>query len=370
METILKNNPIRQISSLSNQKFIQSIKENFTEYEKQQFICLFFVYLNYDEKMDFVIDLENVWKWLGFNQKIKSKILLEKLFTIDVDYKCDGEIILMSLHTFKIFCFKINTQKSILTYNLFLLLENLLKETINREKQQENEKYKNMIVPIESTQKHDFHEYDSAMDSQFLDSNHLEDKDEGKNKKQEKSKLQNVIPKCFNWYEPEFYKYYGYENEYDFYRNLETKNELPPTSTLPNKINNREHSNAEINVDDILKKSEKIQQINEKDFYSHHRRHHYHHHHPHHYHGPRNLNNSKSLEENVNKKDFPYSSCYPYLYPYYYYPYYSYPYYPYRDVKLDDDIKTKSDTTTENENVIIVIKNNNIFSKKQFLYFI
>jgi len=32
--------------------------------------------------------MDNVWKWLGFSQKINAKIALEKYFTIENDYKC------------------------------------------------------------------------------------------------------------------------------------------------------------------------------------------------------------------------------------------------------------------------------------------
>ena len=33
------------------------------------------------------MDLDNIWKWLGFSQKIKAKELLEKNFILDKDYK-------------------------------------------------------------------------------------------------------------------------------------------------------------------------------------------------------------------------------------------------------------------------------------------
>jgi hypothetical protein len=43
--------------------------------------------LNYHKTEDYIIDLDNIWKWLGFNQKIKAKYLLEKNFTLGIDYK-------------------------------------------------------------------------------------------------------------------------------------------------------------------------------------------------------------------------------------------------------------------------------------------
>ena len=50
------------------------------------FIASFYCYLNYN-KTDFVIDLDNIWPWIGFNQKVNAKRVLEKNFIIDIDYK-------------------------------------------------------------------------------------------------------------------------------------------------------------------------------------------------------------------------------------------------------------------------------------------
>jgi hypothetical protein len=51
------------------------------------FVASFYCYLNCDKKNDFVIDLDNVWKWLGFSSKHKAKELLNKSFILDKDYK-------------------------------------------------------------------------------------------------------------------------------------------------------------------------------------------------------------------------------------------------------------------------------------------
>ena len=64
----------------------EKIKTKFTSYEQQLFISSFYCYFKYNSKTDFVIDLDNVWKWLGFTNKAHSKYTLEKNFTIDKDY--------------------------------------------------------------------------------------------------------------------------------------------------------------------------------------------------------------------------------------------------------------------------------------------
>jgi len=52
------------------------------------FLSNFYFFLNYHPTNDFVIDLDKVWRWLGFSQKSKAKHLMEKHFVLDRDYKC------------------------------------------------------------------------------------------------------------------------------------------------------------------------------------------------------------------------------------------------------------------------------------------
>jgi hypothetical protein len=65
---------------------IEKIKENFNNMEQQIFVASFYSFLNYDSKKDFVIDLDKVWKWLGFQSKYNAKRLLEGVFKKDIDY--------------------------------------------------------------------------------------------------------------------------------------------------------------------------------------------------------------------------------------------------------------------------------------------
>ena len=84
---LIENNPITQLNGVYQSKLIEKIKIHFNDYEQQMFVASFYCYLNYDSGADFVIDLDNVWKWIGYNQKVKAKELLEKSFTLDTDYK-------------------------------------------------------------------------------------------------------------------------------------------------------------------------------------------------------------------------------------------------------------------------------------------
>lgn len=68
-------------------KLLDKIKIAFTEAEQQLFIGSFYCYLHYDTKKDFVMDLDNVWKWMGFSQKVRAKEVIERHFIKDTDYK-------------------------------------------------------------------------------------------------------------------------------------------------------------------------------------------------------------------------------------------------------------------------------------------
>ena len=84
---LIENNPISKLSKEYNNKLINKIKENFNGFEQQLFVSSFYCYLNYDKNLDFVIDLDNVWKWMGFSSKFTSMRILEKNFKLNIDYK-------------------------------------------------------------------------------------------------------------------------------------------------------------------------------------------------------------------------------------------------------------------------------------------
>ena len=146
---LIENNPIACLSDTYQNNLLAKIKTNFTNNEQQLFIASFYCYLNYDQKNDFVIDLDNVWKWLGYNQKIKAKDLLEKYFIINTDYKLllsqatqqkqhirgghNKEIIMLNISTFKRLCLKAGTTKADEIHEYYIKLEETLQEVIIEE---------------------------------------------------------------------------------------------------------------------------------------------------------------------------------------------------------------------------------------------
>ena len=84
---LIEKNPISRLSNVYNNKLLIKIKDNFTSFEQQLFVSSFYCYLNYDKNIDFIVDLDNVWKWLGFTQKFNACRMIEKHFKLDIDYK-------------------------------------------------------------------------------------------------------------------------------------------------------------------------------------------------------------------------------------------------------------------------------------------
>ena len=77
---LIENNPISKFNTTKYQsRLIEKLQSKFTNYQQQLFLSSFYCYLKYDKINDYVIDLDNVWKWLGFSTKGHSKRLIHTL---------------------------------------------------------------------------------------------------------------------------------------------------------------------------------------------------------------------------------------------------------------------------------------------------
>ena len=166
---LIEKNPISKLSNVYNNKLISKIQENFTGFEQQLFVSSFYCYLNYDKNLDFVVDLDNVWKWLGFSQKIDSKRLLEKYFKLDIDYKTalgktkavfeqetikqngghNKQTIMLTIKCFKALCLKAQTSKASEIHEYYMKMEEVLHQIVEEETDElrlQLEKKENIIL--------------------------------------------------------------------------------------------------------------------------------------------------------------------------------------------------------------------------------
>lgn len=146
---LINTNPITKLSGTYQSKLLNKIKDEFTDLEQHLFVTSFYCFLNHHPKNDFVIDLDNVWKWIGFAQKVKAKALLERHFTVDIDYtrslfqagkqKSSGrggsnkETFLLSVKTFKSLCMKAGTNRAEQIHDYYIKLEEVLQEVCQEE---------------------------------------------------------------------------------------------------------------------------------------------------------------------------------------------------------------------------------------------
>ena len=143
---LIETNPITRLSNTYQNKLLTKIKERFTDDEQQIFVASFYCYLNYHD--EFIIDLDNIWKWLGFQSKFNSKRLLETQFIINKDYILlsptakqsshikgghNKETFMLNIKTFKKYCLKAGTKKADEIHEYYIKLEETLQEVIQEE---------------------------------------------------------------------------------------------------------------------------------------------------------------------------------------------------------------------------------------------
>ena len=146
---LIENNPISKLSTTYQNTLLTKIQAKFTDTEQQLFVASFYGFLKYDATNEFVIDLDDVWRWLDFSTKQKSKMLLEAQFVKDKDYIIllnlqvkqsehirgghNKEIFMLNVSTFKRFCLKAGTKKADAIHDYYIKLEELLHEVVQEE---------------------------------------------------------------------------------------------------------------------------------------------------------------------------------------------------------------------------------------------
>ena len=176
---LIEKNPITRLSAVYNNKLLLNIQETFTGFEQQLFVSSFYCYLNYDKNLDFVVDLDNVWKWLGFQQKYNARVVLERNFQQDVDYRNisdaslnietssppnvkqeekwggqNRQIIMLTIKCFKSLCLKAQTKKAAEIHEYYMKMEEVLHKIVEEETDElrkQLEQKDNVITKIKET---------------------------------------------------------------------------------------------------------------------------------------------------------------------------------------------------------------------------
>ena len=189
---LIEKNPISKLSKTYNSKLINKIQDNFTGFEQQLFVSSFYCYLNYDKNIDFVVDLDDVWKWLGFQQKYHAKTVLEKHFRMDIDYKTalatsgavseqepiikqngghNKQTILLTIKCFKSLCLKAQTKKAGEIHEYYMKMEEVLHQIVEEETDElrlQLEQKENIILEKDITIKNSKKEKQKAVEQAII----------------------------------------------------------------------------------------------------------------------------------------------------------------------------------------------------------
>ena len=144
-------------------KMINILNTEFTEEEQQWYIANLYIYMNYHPTTDYPINLEDVFKMIGFANKGNAKRTLENNFTKDEDYKSSflptekreiggslNEQLMLNIDTFKSLCMLAKTYKGKQIRKYYVKLENIYNRIIKEEIEETNQQ---LELERENTQK-------------------------------------------------------------------------------------------------------------------------------------------------------------------------------------------------------------------------
>jgi phage anti-repressor protein len=168
-ELVKNTNTIIKLGDEYQSKMIDILNNEFTDKESQWYIANLYIYMNYHPTNEYPINLENVYKMIGFANKGNAMKTIKRNFIKDEDYKIfffqmeknkseetrgrKEETIMLNIDTFKNLCMISKTEcgKEIRKY--YVKLENiynkLIKEELDNQKKMIEEKDK-LIQDLEN----------------------------------------------------------------------------------------------------------------------------------------------------------------------------------------------------------------------------
>ena len=125
----------------SREELLNMIVNEFTTDDQKMFVDNFHLYIEYgNDNNVYPIDLDKIWKWIGFTKKCNAKQHLQKFYKEHYDYvvskplllqqeRINGgqnkEKIMLNVEAFKSMCMTVNTDKGRQTRQYFIKMENV-----------------------------------------------------------------------------------------------------------------------------------------------------------------------------------------------------------------------------------------------------
>lgn len=163
MDQLITNKPINFNDVVKNSnttisldiqsKLVELMNIEFTEEEQRWYVANLYVYMNYHATNDYPINLEDVYKMIGFVHKKNAKRTLENNFIEGEDYKVallhtekrknegghNKEDVMLNVDTFKNLCMMVKTDKGKEIRKYYVKLENIYNKIIKQEIEQQKQ---------------------------------------------------------------------------------------------------------------------------------------------------------------------------------------------------------------------------------------
>lgn len=125
---------------------VEKLRASLTTNNADMFLKSFCMYLRCGDDNAFVVDLEDVWRWMGFSRKDPAKRLLEKNFIKDQDFETVSVLshqsvelpnrpidqVCMTVDTFKELCMLADTQPSRQIRKYYITMERITMQHIKQ----------------------------------------------------------------------------------------------------------------------------------------------------------------------------------------------------------------------------------------------
>lgn len=154
----------------SDDRLSQLLNEKLNTEEQKLFVQSFRTYLHYgNDDTAFIINLDDIWQWVGFSNKGNAKALLLKHFIENQDYTVlllqlqkqvyegekphggyNKETIMLTVNTFKKFCMKASTKRADEVCDYYLKMENIMHKYINEKIEENKQKMLEMDTKLQN----------------------------------------------------------------------------------------------------------------------------------------------------------------------------------------------------------------------------
>jgi len=137
-ELVKNSNTTLNLSDDYQSNMIKILNEEFTESQQQWYIANLYIYMNYHPTNDYPINLEDVFRMIGFANKGNAMKTIKNNFTVNEDYKLliiprekkqnagrSEHEIMLNVDTFKSLCMLAKTDKGKEIRKYYVKLDNL-----------------------------------------------------------------------------------------------------------------------------------------------------------------------------------------------------------------------------------------------------